>query len=56
MHLMEEETKRRIPPIVQLAVMATLCNVAHGGGRVTLSLLALHLGADAFGVGMLIAL
>lgn len=56
MHLMEEETKRRIPPIVLLAMMATLCNVAHGGGRVTLSLLALHLGADAFGVGMLIAL
>ena len=56
MHLMEEETKRRIPPIVLLALMATLCNVAHGGGRVTLTLLALHLGADAFGVGMLIAL
>ncbi len=56
MRLMEEESTRRIPPIVLLAVMATLCNVAHGGGRVTMSLLALHLGANAFGVGMLIAL
>ena len=42
--------------IAQLAAMATLCNVAHGGGRVTLSLLALHLGADAFSVGLLVAL
>ena len=42
--------------IVLLAMMATLCNVAHGGGRVTMTLLALQLGADAFGVGMLIAL
>ena len=40
--------------IVLLAMMATLCNVAHGGGRVTMTLLALQLGADAFGVGMLI--
>lgn len=46
----------RIPTIVLLAAMGTLCNVAHGGGRVTLSLLALQVGADAFGVGLLIAL
>jgi MFS family permease len=43
-------------PIVLLALMGTLANVAHGGGRVTLSLLSLQLGANALGVGMLIAL
>jgi MFS family permease len=48
--------EREMPTIVLLAMMATLCNVAHGGGRVTMSLLALKLGADAFGVGLLIAL
>ena len=56
MRRMQGESKARISTIVLLAVMATLCNVAHGGGRVTLSLLALQLGADAFGVGLLIAL
>lgn len=56
MQPMDDETKGRVTTIVLLAMMGTLCNVAHGGGRVTLSLLALQLGADAFGVGLLIAL
>lgn len=42
--------------IVLLALTAALSNVAHNGGRVTMSLLALHLGADALSVGLLIAL
>ena len=54
--LMENNSKTPMQTIVLLAMMATLCNVAHGGGRVTMTLLALQLGADAFGVGMLIAL
>ncbi len=42
--------------IYLIALMSTLCNTAFGGSRVVMSLLAIDLGADPFGVGLLASL
>jgi MFS family permease len=42
--------------IYLIALMSTLCNTAFGGSRVVMSLLAIDLGADPFGIGVLASL
>ena len=42
--------------IYLIALMSTLFNTAFGGSRVAMSLLAIELGANPFGVGLLAAL